>query len=379
VALVCVAALTAGGCAGRHRTAAPTTTTTRGPSMDDLVHLNQVQFIGTHNSYHRRLRPQLFEKLAAFDAHFAATVDYEHPPLDRQLDEGIRQFELDVYADPDGGRFASRAANALIGEPKESGIAELAQPGFKVLHMPEIDYESSCLAFATCLATIDRWSGAHPHHLPIMVLVEAKDSPSPDVAHLGFATPAPIDTAALDELDAEIRKGIGASRLLTPDQVRGSHATLRAAVTTGGWPTLAASRGKVLFCLISEGDKRALYAAGHPSLAGRAMFSLSAGDAPEAAVTSRPSPTTEGDAITTLVRQGFLVRTRADADTAEARADDVTRRDAALAGAATWISTDYPSPDPALGTPYQVRFPGDRLFRCHPLLAPPACRDDALE
>ncbi len=353
------------------------TTTTTAPAMDEVVRLNQVQVVGTHNSYHRRLAPKLFEILTSFDAKFAAGVDYEHRPLDEQLDTGIRQLELDVYADPQGGRFADRAANPLVGLPKASGLPELSAPGFKVFHMPEVDYESSCLTLVACLRIVDDWSTAHPKHLPLMILVEAKEGAVPDVAKLGFATPLPIGVAELDALDAEIRSVFGADRLITPDVVRGTRATLREAVTTDGWPTLAQARGKVMFGLIN--DNQLAYVEGHDSLRGRVMFTLSGTSSPESAFVSRPDPGTQADDIAALARQGFIVRTRADADTVEARSGAVTRRDAALASAATWISTDFPTPDAKFGTGYAVALPGGLVARCNSVIAPPACRDSLLE
>jgi hypothetical protein len=367
VSLAVGAALLVAGC---NRAPSPDPPKAKPPSMDEVVRLNQVQVVGTHNSFHRRLPPKLFEILTSFDGKLAASVDYEHAPLDEQLDRGIRQLELDVFADPDGGRFASRAANPLGGLPKETGLAELSEPGFKVLHLPEVDFESSCLSLRACLRTVATWSAAHPRHLPIMVFVEAKDAPVPDVAKLGFATPLPIGAAELDALDAEVRAAFDGESLLTPDDVRGSHATLREAVTSDGWPTLAASRGKVLFCLLDDDAKRAAYVA----VPGRAMFTLSGVDAPESAVVSRPTPVEQSADIEALARQGFIVRTRADADTVEARSGDVRRRDAALASAATWVSTDFPSSDAKFG-PYEV----PPAIRCNPVIAPPVCQDDELE
>ena len=72
------------------------------------------------------------------------------------------------------------------------------------------------------------------------------------------------------------------------------------------------------------------------------------------------------------MRRGYLVRTRADADTVEARTGDTTRRDAALASGAQWVSTDYPAPGTAdrFGTDYVVSLPGDAIVRCNPVSAP---------
>ena len=46
--------------------------------------------------------------------------------------------------------------------------------------------------------------------------------------------------------------------------------------------------------------------------------------------------------IDALVKQGYLVRTRSDENTEQARTDDTTRRDLALSSGAQMISTDYP-------------------------------------
>ena len=48
--------------------------------------------------------------------------------------------------------------------------------------------------------------------------------------------------------------------------------------------------------------------------------------------------------IAALVRDGYIVRTRADADTFEARTNSTERRDRALGSGAQYVSTDYPEP-----------------------------------
>jgi len=73
-----------------------------------------------------------------------------------------------------------------------------------------------------------------------------------------------------------------------------------------------------------------------------------------------------------------LVRTRADADTVQARTDDTTMRQAALTGGAQFVSTDYEVPDPRFG-PYVVKIPGGTPARCNPVTAPPACRPTDIE
>jgi hypothetical protein len=342
------------------------------------VRLNEVQVLGTHNSYHIQPRQSLLDLLLLFDPTLFA-LEYTHVPLAEQFEmRGIRQIELDVFADPDGGLFASRPALALVGDPTE-GDPALLEPGLKVLHVQDVDFESTCLTFVSCLETIRRWSDHHRGHLPIMVLVEAKDDTIPDPLDLGFVVPLPIDLAMLDEIDAEIRSVFRARRLITPDDVRGAHATLDEAVRTDGWPTLRKARGRVLFALDNQGGVRSLYRMGRPALEGRVLFtSATPGDA-DAAFLKLNDAFGDETAIRDGVAAGYIVRTRADADTIEARSGSTTRRDVALASGAQYVSTDYPVPDPDFGTGYFVAIPDGSPGRCNPVNAPAACRSDALE
>jgi len=74
----------------------------------DAVRLNELQLIGTHNSYHLEPPAALVNAIATQDPEFARSIQFSHAPLPQQLDAGIRQLELDVYADPEGGRTSAR-------------------------------------------------------------------------------------------------------------------------------------------------------------------------------------------------------------------------------------------------------------------------------
>lgn len=346
-------------------------------NREDQILFNQLQFLGTHNSYHIRPRQELFDVLLAFLPDVAPTLEYTHVPLTQQFEQqGIRQIELDIFHDPQGGLYASHPERTLFGEDPASGIPALDEPGHKVLHVQDVDYETTCYTFVRCLEEIRAWSDANPQHLPVTVLVEAKDEPIIDPLNLGFAVPLPFSAEALERIDTEILSVFPESRLIRPDDVRGDAVTLELAVLTGGWPSLAQARGKILFALDNGGDIRDRYTAGHTSLAGRVMFTDSPAGTPEAAFMKRNDPLADPGDIEMLVRQGYIVRTRADADTVQARSGDTTRRDAALASGAHFISTDYPVPDPAF-TDYRVRLPGDGIARCNPV-NPGACAVDPL-
>ena len=319
------------------------------PSADDELRLDQIQVLGSHNSYHAGVPEDLLAVITSFDEATGNGLDYRHPPLREQLARhGARQLELDVFADPEGGLYADRRGLALVGRPIESGIAALDAPGFKVLHAADIDFDSTCLTLVACLEEVRAWSEDEPDHLPVMILIEAKQSKTPDPANLGFVQPPPFDAATFDALDAEIRSVFSPDELIVPGEVERA------------WPTVADARGKVLFALDNE-DLAGVYS-------GDVLFTT------EGRFAKLNDPIADGARIRQLVADGYLVRTRADADTVQARAKDTTMRDAALASGAHFVSTDYLVPDPRFPA-YSVELPGGRTARCNPVTAPESCED----
>ena len=338
------------------------------PVGDDQVRLNELQLVGSHNSYKGAPDTAILQWLTVGAAAVPAIADalgdpaqlnYSHQPLPTQLANGVRTFELDVFADPDGGRFADPLLNDLLqlGLPDPVGMDE---PGIKVLHIQDIDYRSTCPSLVACLTELRTWSDAHRDHLPIVINVELKDSPLPEP--FGGTPVLPFDAQQMDVLDAEIRSVLG-DRLITPDDVRGDAADLRTAVTTDGWPTVAESRGRFLFFLDNAG-KRAEYLEGHPSLEGRVLFTSSGEGQPDGAVLKENDPG-DGSRIRSLVEQGYLVRTRADADVVS---PSTAQRDVALGSGAQIVHTDFPPGRSHLGTGYVVSFGTRVAARCNPVL-----------
>lgn len=343
---------------------------------DECVALNQIQVLGSHNSYHRRPRLPLLVALLFFDPMFFVW-EYDHVPLPEQFsDQAVRQIELDVFYDPNGGLYSFRAGLTVVGDNPFSPLPEMYEPGMKVLHVQDLDFETTCATFVACLQEVKDWSDAHAGHLPIMVLVEVKDDPIPDPVNLGFVTPLPFTPEAFDALDAEIRSVFPEEQMITPDSVRVPGLTLEQSVTQVGWPSLDRARGRVLFAL---DNRRTTYIEGRPNLEGRVAFSDGVPGQPDAAFVKRNDPLASLADIQQLVAEGYLVRTRADADTVEARTGDTTRRDAALASGAQFVSSDYPVPDPTFGTGYQVVIPGGDPARCNPVNGAAGCREAFLE
>jgi len=336
--------------------------------------LNQVQVIGSHNSYHIEPNPAVRELIAAISRRRAEAIEYTHKPLAEQFSRlGIRQVELDVYADPKGGLFAAPAARKILGSlgkepgPDPDSGGQLRKPGLKVLHIPDVDYRSTTPTFVEALKQIRDWSRANPRHVPILIQVELKN----DVIAGMPARPIPFGREELDAVDAEILSVFARTEILTPDRVRGRFATLPEAIHARGWPALGAVRGLVMFALDNEGSVRDRYLEGHPALRDRLMFASVPPENSAAAWFKCNNPIKDFDQIQKLVREGFLVRTRADADTRQARSGDVTQRDKALASGAQFISTDYPEPDRRFSD-YSVRFPGRQVARSNPVSGDPA-------
>jgi hypothetical protein len=337
--------------------------------MDRNLRLNDIMTVGTHNSYHMRTPPQVMALIKAAAPTRWQGLDYGHPPLLDQLNDGARALELDLVYDPEGGRFAHPAGLRLTNTPiPDDYVATMSKPGFKVLHIQDLDFHSSCLTFVECLTIIRDWSRAHPDHVPILITMNTNDEKT---LAPGGVNELPFTEQAYDALDAEIRSVFAPKELITPDDVQGRYPTLREAVLKHGWPTLGASRGRFLFALDEEAPHVAAYRGKRKSLEGRVLFVNTDESSPAAGYITL-NEHSDIPRIVADVKAGFVVRTRADADTVEARSGDVMRRDAALLSGAQYVSTDYRHPEPGL-TNYHVRLPEGVIAVCNPQRAPERC------
>jgi hypothetical protein len=362
---------------------------TTAAQQDEVVHINQIQVIGSHNSYHTGVAPSERKLIEQQNPKAMRELDYAHPPLGDQLSSGVRQLEIDVYADSKGGRYSHPL---IVDKVREAGLPpdpdfdpqhEMDKPGFKVMHVMNFDQRSSCHTFIACLTIIHGWSEQHPHHLPVFILVETKQGRenAPATAN----GPEPFTSATFDALDAEIRSVFEESEMITPDQVRGSYDTLPEAIQAtgksvsgkaGGWPTLARARGKVIF-LMDQKPVTPVYTAGHLALRGRLIFTNAVPGDPDAAFIEENTP--DKKQIDILAREGYLIRTRTDDGTEEARNNDYTRAKIALSSGAQILSTDYPPAEPAKWTGFSITLPHGVIARCNPVTAPSGCIDSLLE
>lgn len=334
------------------------------------LRLDQLQVIGSHNSYKRAVQPELMAMIRAAGRE-AEAIDYSHLSLTDQLNLGLRNLELDVYWDPTGGRYADPAGNRLLRargvEPWPTDGAGLQSRGFKLLHDADFDFRTWHVTLEGALRELRAWSAGRPGHVPVVVTMNTKQGSS---RAPGGTDAAPFDGTALRELDSTITRELGRSAVLTPDDVRGSSPTLRDAVTSRGWPRVEEAAGRFVFVLDEGRSVRERYLEEFPGLRGGVFFVTADADDPNAGVMVINDPVADEGRIRELVSRGFLVRTRADADTREARRNDLSRFDAAVRSGAHVITTDYAIPDRKVSDSYMVRFEQGAFVRPNPVTGP---------
>lgn len=348
----------------------------RGQAWTDRhVRINEVQVLGSHNSYKIAIRPEVMARYAEYDAGDAKALDYSHAPLETQLDLGLRQLEIDVHYDPRGGLYAAPLGERWA-KPDPAAFdpeGAMRKPGFKVFHKSDVDYRSHCLTFEICLRQIKAWSDAHPQHLPIAIAMNAKDSAVEAVP--GHAVPVAFDAAAFAALEAEILRVIPRDRLIAPGDVRRG-----GPVPYSKWPTLGEARGKFLFMLDEPPEKTRIYTGPGDDLRDKLIFVAAPEKSAAAGYTVINNALKHGDRMARLVRAGWLMRTMSEQGTVEPRQGDLSRARASFASGAQYVSTDYYYPETRFGTTYHIPYlPGGSTVRCNPVNAPRGCRSELLD
>lgn len=295
--------------------------------------MNQIQVIGTHNSYHKR--PQYLSWAKEY-AKQTKDWDYEHLPLDLQLNNGVRSFELDIHNTPEG---------------------------WKVMHVPKFDEASTCANLQECLRTIREWSDQNPWHVPISVLIEWKDEGP--VIDKRITVPTKQDVERIEE---DILAVWSKERIITPDSVRGDFKTLEEAILNKGWPTLKQSRGKIMFIFHNRSELRDFYLEGHPNLEERLMFVNSYPGKPYSATVIIDNPFHEE--IPAWVQKGYFVRVFGGNPKSQKPDRIKLKDDKAFSCGAQVISTDNPPGEPHPETGYLTIFPDGSTVRWNPINGP---------
>ena len=291
------------------------------------ININHIQFVGSHNSYKQTMPDGFVKQLMKVNPEVMESLEYEHIPLAEQLDLGIRKLELDVFYVADEARF-------LVG------------------HVQQIDMNSNCVTLRICLNQIIAWSKKNTTHAPIWISFNTKDD-----YIFGLPSPEKFTPVAFKLMDSIIEEMLGENLIRPRD------------IVDLQWPLLEEARGKFILILDEGGSKRDMYYEGWQQ---RPMFTNAPEGHPAAAIMIINDPVDQLEEIQRLVKAGYMIRTRADADTREARDNDIRRKVAAFESGAQAVSTDYYLPATHFGNEYQVSLP--EPVQCNPITAPKNCQ-----
>ena len=322
------------------------------------LRLNEIQIIGSHNSYKKEIEPKLWDIINLFDSRLAGSLQYEHISLTEQLNLGLRNLEIDVVNDPEGGKFKNPLGNTLLNIFLNDPLIydtddEMLKPGLKIMHQPDFDFRSHNKTFIGCLIEIKNWSDNNKGHIPIIITMNTKDK---KYNIPGTVDLLPFTKEVLKSIDDEILSVFKIHELITPDFIQGDNKTLEESILTNGWPTLDKLKGRILFVLDENGQRLEDYLNDDKSLTNKVMFTNSVEGNPSAAFRIINDPVKDREYISDLVEKGYMVRTRADAETKEARNNDYTRFNEAKKSGAQIITTDYYIPSKLFNSSFQVIF-----------------------
>ena len=280
------------------------------------VKFNEVQFLGTHNSYQIKATDE-YKKLyytlgdLTFGIVNTEKAEFEMDSLTEQFELGIRSVEVDIETIDNNGEIS-----------------------FIVSHDPLLDNTSSCYDFEKALEEIKMWSDNNPGHLPITVMIEPKKY----VPAVNNMKSFKIEYA--NEFDKIIREKMGDS-LLTPNDMMGEYESLKEMRENDGWLPLEKTMGKVIF-ILHESNVTEDYIKQDESIESQAMFPMLRYEDRDKSYASfildnKPHEALEHEEEL-IGRCNFIVRTRADSypECTEERYASANESKAQI------ITTDYP-------------------------------------
>ncbi len=215
----------------------------------DSIRLNEIRVLASHNSYKKNPDPKVLRFLSRFKKQLGSSndpiqIDYGHLPLPQQFDlYGVRGIEIDITYDPKGGLYSKRKINIFVpGIRQRVADEQMKEPGFKVLHIADVDYETNYLTFKDVLIELKKWSENHPGHSPLFVNIEAKGSNPGDeskfLRKLGFKKAIPFDSLAYEKLDQELFSVLSQTNILSPSNLKGNYSSIQKRIQNENWPFL---------------------------------------------------------------------------------------------------------------------------------------------
>ncbi len=170
--------------------------------------INQLQLLGTHNSYH--IQPII---------PFSSTFRYSHEPIPNQLERGVRHLEIDCHF--------NRRTNRWV-----------------VYHIAILDSSVNCGdCLRDCLLQVKNWSDKNNYHTVLVIYIEPKTIFNAHPFCVGN------DDYIFLHLESEVLSVFPIDQIIIPLQIQGNYSTLSEAVQKRGWPSVQSTRGKALFVL----------------------------------------------------------------------------------------------------------------------------------
>jgi len=250
--------------------------------LTESIKLNDIQYLASHNSYKKK-GSNLGHFFVGLGSNFneARAMNYENKTLTNQLSSGIRSFEFDV---------------------------RLRNDTFMLTHVPLVDNSSVAPQLKWVLEEIYLFSTHHPHHFPIIILMEIKD----DWMMLDPALRV-IGQNELLTLNLLIEETMG-HHLFKPSDMINGDISLKVSIENNGWPSVQSLLGKVMFVL-HAGSIVDSYVELDESLQTLSMFPSVYAHQTDRLYTSfiiENNPISS--MIPTWISQNFIVRTRIDSE-----------------------------------------------------------------
>ena len=306
------------------------------------VPLSNIQVIGSHNSYKKVMNKKLYDSIQKKEPN-VSSLYYDHIAITDQLNLGLRNLELDIWKDEKGGKYAHPKGEEVTGIPYE-WKEEMQKTGFKVFHIPDFDYETHHPDFVKQLDDLKTWSEKNPNHETVFITLELKDDKNDESSTFLLND--------IREINHLILNHLGAKHLITPKEITRTNKQI-------GWPTIDEARGKFVWIIDNTDYRRDLF--DELSLTESNVFLNVDPEHPKAGCMIINNPTDER--IPDYTKRGFIIRTRADEGTKQARNNDYSTFEQAKNSGAQIITTDYYLPSSLFPSTYKVVFENGSYVR----------------
>lgn len=306
------------------------------------VPLSKIQVIGSHNSYKKVMDEKLYQHLLQKDTG-VSTLYYDHPSIEKQLNLGLRNLEIDIWKDDNGGKYAN-PSGAKIANKTYEWQSEMKTPGFKIFHMPDVDYETHQPNFEKQLRELKKWSEQNLTHETVFITLELKDEKEDKETSFTYQD--------IEAINQQIQDNLGAEHLITPKELKRQNNQII-------WPSIDQSRGKFVWIIDNTDYRRELF--DKIEIEQSNIFLNVAIDHPKAGCMILNNPYDE--TIPQLAEKGIIIRTRADDSTKQARNNDYSTFEQAKKSKAQIITTDYYIPSELFPSTYKVIFDDNTYVR----------------